>query len=159
VFASVAVVAAFTAVPAVAAEAASSPGTSAAAGLAGAFEAARHIPAADLAGVRAGTLHTGSSDGREWAIASFTPARAAVQKAAADFQDGAATGVFTKKNGTWRLVQSGLYGCAAGIRRSAPHQPARRARRRSEPWPRCRPRPAPLPGRQQPPRRRPGRPG
>jgi PKD domain-containing protein/CHAP domain-containing protein len=115
VFASVAVVAAFTAVPAVAAEAASSPGTSAAAGLAGAFEAARHIPAADLAGVRAGTLHTGSSDGREWAIASFTPARAAVQKVAADFQDGAATGVFTKKNGTWRLVQSGLYGCAAGL--------------------------------------------
>jgi hypothetical protein len=115
--ASLAVVAAFTAVPAVAAEAeaASSPGTSAAAALTGAFEAARHVPAADVDDIRAGTLHVGSAGGREWAIASFAPTRSAAQQVGADFQDGAATGVFTESHGTWRLVQSGLYGCGDGL--------------------------------------------
>jgi PKD domain/CHAP domain len=113
--ASLVVFAAVTAVPAAAAQAASSPTPSAAAGLAGAFEAARHIPAADVDGIRAGTLHVGSAGGREWAIASFSPARSAVQKVAAEFQDGAATGVFTRSGGSWRLVQSGLYGCGDGL--------------------------------------------
>jgi PKD domain/CHAP domain len=111
--ASLAIVSAFTAVPA--AEAAPAPGTSAAAALTGAFEAARHVPAADVAGIRAGTLHVGSAVGREWAIASFAPTRSAAQKVGVDFQDGAATGVFARSRGTWRLVQSGLYGCGDGL--------------------------------------------
>ena len=85
------------------------------AALTGAFEAARHVPAADVAGIRAGTLHVGSASGREWAIATFTPTKPAAQKAGTDFQDGAATGVFTKSGGTWRLVQAGLYGCGDGL--------------------------------------------
>jgi hypothetical protein len=113
--ASLAVVSALTAVPAAAAQAASSPATSTAAVLTGAFEAARHIPGADVDGIRAGTLHVGSAAGREWAIASFTPSRPAMQKAGTAFQDGAATGVFTRTDGRWRLVQTGLYGCGAGL--------------------------------------------
>jgi hypothetical protein len=109
--ASLVVFSAVTAVPAGAAEAASSPATSAEAVLAGAFEAARHIPAVDVGGIRAGTLHVGSAGGRQWAIASFMPTRSAAQKVAPEFQDGAATGVFTQAHGTWRLVQSGLYSC------------------------------------------------
>ncbi|HEY2574799.1 MAG TPA: PKD domain-containing protein [Streptosporangiaceae bacterium] len=101
--------------PAAAARAASSPATPVSAALKMAFEAARHVPAADVGGIRAGTLHTGSAGGREWAIASFTPARSAAQKAAVSFQDGAATGVFTKTGGTWRLVRTGLYGCGSGL--------------------------------------------
>src|ERR1700728_4682361 len=103
------------AAPAAAASAASSPATSAAASLEGAYEAALHVPAADVGGIRSGTLHTGSAAGREWAIASFTPARSAAKKVAVNFQDGAATGVFTKTGGTWRLVQTGLYGCGDGL--------------------------------------------
>jgi hypothetical protein len=98
-----------------AAQAASSPGTTVSAALKGAFAAQRHLPAADVAGIRAGTLHVGSAQGREWAIASFTPAASAAQKVAAGFQDGAATGVFTESHGTWRLVQTGLYGCGNGL--------------------------------------------
>ena len=113
--ASLVVLAAVTAVPVAAAQAASSPATSAAAALTGAFEAARHVPAADVDGIRAGSLHIGSAGGHEWAIASFMPARSAVRKVAADFQDGAATGVFTEAGGRWRLVQSGLYGCGDGL--------------------------------------------
>jgi hypothetical protein len=113
--ASIAVVSAFTAVPAVAAQAASSPGNPAAAAVTGAFEAARHVPAADVSGVSAGSLRVGSAGGREWAIASFSPTRSAAQKVPADFQDGAATGVFAKTHGTWRLVDSGLYGCGNGL--------------------------------------------
>jgi PKD domain/CHAP domain len=103
------------AAPAGAASAASSPGTSVTASLEGAYEAALHVPAADVAAIRPGTLHTGSASGREWAIASFTPAKSAAKKVAVNFQDGAATGVFTKTHGTWRLVQTGLYGCADGL--------------------------------------------
>jgi PKD domain/CHAP domain len=80
-----------------------------------AFEAARHVPAADVGGIRAGTLHVGSAHGQEWAIASFTPAKAAAPKAAAGFQDGAATGTFIQTRGLWRLVQTGLYGCGNGL--------------------------------------------
>jgi PKD repeat protein len=80
-----------------------------------AFEAARHVPAADVGGIRAGTLHVGSAAGHQWAIASFNPARSLGQKAAASFQDGAATGVFTQSRGIWHLVQTGLYNCARGL--------------------------------------------
>jgi PKD repeat protein len=113
--ASLALISAATAVPMAAAAAASTPAPSVSAALKGAFDAARHIPAADVNGIRAGTLHVGSAGGREWAIAAFTPAKSAVQRAGADFQDGAATGVFTKTGGTWHLTQSGLYGCGNGL--------------------------------------------
>jgi PKD repeat protein len=108
------------AAPAAAAPAVSSPGASAAAAsvssaLQGAFAAARHLPASDLGGVRAGTLHVGSAGGREWAIASFAPAKSAAPKVAAGFQDGAGTGVFSQAHGVWRLVQTGLYGCGNGL--------------------------------------------
>lgn len=77
-----------------------------------AFEAARYVPPADVGGIRPGSLQVGSAGGQEWAIASFTPAKAA---AAVDFQDGAATGVFTERGGGWNLVQTGLYGCGNGL--------------------------------------------
>jgi hypothetical protein len=113
--ASLVVLTAVTAAPVAAANAASSPSTSAAAALTGTFEAARHVPGADVDGIRPDTLHVGSVGGREWAIASFAPTKSAAQKLAADFQDGAATGVFTETHGTWRMVQSGLYGCGNGL--------------------------------------------
>jgi PKD repeat protein len=80
-----------------------------------AFEAARHIPGSAIAGIRAGTMHTGTADGTEWAIASFTPSASASKQLAAGFQDGAATGVFSNQNGQWRLVKTGLYGCGVGL--------------------------------------------
>ena len=80
-----------------------------------AFEAARHISGSAVAGIRAGTLHTGTADGTEWAIASFTPAASAGKQLAAGFQDGAATGVFNMRNGGWHLVDTGLYGCGVGL--------------------------------------------
>jgi PKD domain len=83
--------------------------------LEGAFEAARQLPSADVSGIRAGTLHVGTAAGRQWAIATFTPKKSAVQKVGTSFQDGAATGVFTLTHGTWRLVQTGLYGCGNGL--------------------------------------------
>jgi hypothetical protein len=113
--------AAVTAAPATA-QAASSPpaaaktGSSAvSAALEGAFAAGRHLPAADVAGVRASTLHVGSAAGRQWAIASFIPAKSAAQSVGVGFQDGSATGVFTETHGTWRLVQTGLYVCGDGL--------------------------------------------
>lgn len=114
----VALVSAAVTAPAAAASAASSPPTSVAGSLEGTYEAALHVPAADVAGIRSGTLHTGAAAGREWAIASFTPAASAAKKVAVNFQDGAATGVFTKTggaSGTWHLVQTGLYGCGDGL--------------------------------------------
>jgi hypothetical protein len=101
--------------PASAASAAASPARPVSAALEHAFEAARHVPAADVGGIRAGTLHTGSANGREWATASFNPARKAAAKVASGFQDGAATGVFTESRGVWRLVQTGLYNCGKGL--------------------------------------------
>jgi hypothetical protein len=102
--------------PAESAPAASSPSaTSVTSALTAAFEAGRHLAAADVGGISPGTLHTGSAGGHEWAIASFTPAKSAAQKVAVAFQDGAATGVFTEKGSTWRLVQTGLYGCGNGL--------------------------------------------
>jgi len=101
--------------PAGAARAASSPARPVSAALERAFEAARHVPAADVGGIGAGTLRVGSAAGREWAIASFIPARSAARKVAVGFQDGAATGVFARTAGEWRLVQTGLYGCGDGL--------------------------------------------
>ena len=80
-----------------------------------AFEGGRHVPGSAVGGVRAGTLHTGTADGKQWAIASFVPAKSASQEVAASFQDGGSAGVFTQSDGSWRLVSTGLYGCATGL--------------------------------------------
>jgi hypothetical protein len=117
--AALAMVCAVTAAPTVARAAsslaASSPAAPVPAAVEGAFAAARHLPRADVGGIRASTLHVGSAAGREWAIASFTPAKPVARKVAASFQDGAATGVFTEIHGAWRLVRTGLYGCGDGL--------------------------------------------
>lgn len=91
------------------------PATSVSVSLSRAFEVARDVPAGDVSGIRPGTLHVGSAGGQTWAIATFTPAKGAGRRAATGFQDGAATGVFTRAGGAWRLVQTGLYGCADGL--------------------------------------------
>src|ERR1700728_5366923 len=87
------------AAPPAVARAAPSPATSVTASLEGVYEAALHVPAADVGGIRSGTLHTGSAAGHEWAIASLTPARSAAKRGAVNFQDGAATGVFSNTGG------------------------------------------------------------
>src|ERR1700744_3651529 len=79
-----------------------------------AFAAARHLPASVIGGVRAGTLHQGSASGTDGALASFVPS-ASAGKLAAGFADGAATGVFRRAAGVWRLVRTGPYGCGAGL--------------------------------------------
>jgi PKD repeat protein len=43
------------------------------------------------------------------------PARSAAQKIKDSFQDGAASGVFAEADGSWRLVQTGPYGCGYGL--------------------------------------------
>ena len=85
--------------------------------LAHAFEAGRHahVPGSALGGIRAGTFHTGTAGGRQWAIVTFTPAKSVSPEVATAFQDGGATGVFTKSGGSWQLVSTGLYGCGAGL--------------------------------------------
>ncbi|HEY3953576.1 MAG TPA: PKD domain-containing protein [Streptosporangiaceae bacterium] len=100
---------------ATAASAAASQARPVSAALEHAFEAARHVPAADVGGIRAGTLHVGSAGGREWATASFAPAKAVAPRVAVGFQDGAGTGVFAESRGVWHLVQTGLYNCGKGL--------------------------------------------
>jgi PKD repeat protein len=117
---------AFTAAPATAASHAlphdtgphhTSPAAPESAGLARALAAAAHLPGSAVGGIRAGSLHTGTAGGRDWAIATFLPSATAGQRFATAFQDGAATGVFTRpaQTGAWRLVRTGPYGCAYGL--------------------------------------------
>lgn len=86
------------------------------AALAATYVAARHLPPGTQATIRAGSLHTGTAGGANWAIADFTPAptdSAAVQTA---FQDGASAAVFRQVPGeAWRMVQAGPYGCGFGL--------------------------------------------
>lgn len=91
------------------------PGTVAAA-LAQAWEAGRHVPGSAVAGLRTGTLHTGTADGEQWAIAGFLPARSAKAQVSAAFQDSASTGVFSRSGDKpWHLVGTTLYGCGDGL--------------------------------------------
>jgi hypothetical protein len=92
----------------------SAPG-SAQAALIQSFESGDHVPGSAVGGIRTGSLHVGSADGTEWAIATFVPAKSAGQAAAARFQDGGATGVFSEHDGSWRLVRTGPYGCATEL--------------------------------------------
>jgi hypothetical protein len=113
-------ISAFAAGPAAAAAATTTPATAApasstASALTQAFEASRHIPASAVGGIRTGTLHTGTANGRQWAAASFEPAKSASTEASVAFQDGAASGVFEKAGGAWRLVRAGSGACGAGL--------------------------------------------
>ncbi len=111
-----AVVAALTAAPmAASASTSTGTGTGTAAALTRAFEAARNLPSSAIGGIRAGTLHTGSAGGTEWAIASFSPSASASKQVTAGFQDGGGTGVFRIQNGGWRLSGTTLYGCGEGL--------------------------------------------
>jgi PKD repeat protein len=83
--------------------------------LTAAFAAGRHVSGSEVRGIRAGTLHTGTADGKQWAIATFSPVKTAKPQVATSFQDGGASGVFTKTAGTWRLVSTGYYGCGDGL--------------------------------------------
>ena len=80
-----------------------------------AYVAGRHLPAGSVAGIRAGSLHTASVSGMNWAIAEFTPSASAAPGAAAEFQDGAGIGIFSQRPpGPWGLVHTGPYGCGRG---------------------------------------------
>jgi len=114
VLAALAVVAALTVAPATA-TADPGGGPAQATALTQAFQVARDIPGSAIGGIRPGTLHTGTADGTEWAIASFTPSAAAGKQVATGFQDGGGTGVFNIQNGRWRLVGTGPYGCGDGL--------------------------------------------
>jgi hypothetical protein len=74
---------------------------------AAAYAAFRHIPADDVAGVRAGSVHTGrdASTGTQWATASFFPSGRASSAVLAGFQDGGSAGVFARRAGTgWTMT-------------------------------------------------------
>ena len=80
-----------------------------------AYVAGRHLPAGSVAGIRAGSLHTASVSGMNWAIAEFTPSASAAPGVQAEFQDGAGTGTFSQRPpGPWRLAHTGPYGCGRG---------------------------------------------
>ena len=114
VLAALAVIAALIVAPVTAAADAGG-GPAQATALTQAFQVARDIPGSAIGGVRPGSLHTGTANGTEWAIASFTPSASAGKQVAAGFQDGAGTGVFKIQNGRWRLVGTGPYGCGDGL--------------------------------------------
>jgi PKD domain/CHAP domain len=89
--------------------------TGTAAELTQAFEAGQHLLGSAIGGIRPGTLHTGTAEGTEWAIAAFTPSASASKQVAAGFQDGGGTGVFRIQNDSWRLIGTTLYGCGEGL--------------------------------------------
>jgi hypothetical protein len=91
------------------------PSSSTASALAQAFEVSEKMPGSAIGGVRAGTLRTGTAGGRQWAIASFAPARSVTAAESVAFQDGAGSGVFEKENGEWHLVRSGSTACGEGL--------------------------------------------
>jgi CHAP domain-containing protein/PKD domain-containing protein len=81
-----------------------------------AYLSARHLPAGAVARIRAGSLRTASVAGTQWAIADFTPSASAALGVQSEFQDGGSTGVFSQAPGqSWRLVQTGPYGCGDGL--------------------------------------------
>ncbi len=84
--------------------------------LARVFAAARHLPVSAVGRIRSGSLHTTSMSGATWAIASFLPSQRSPAQLRVQFQDGAGTGVFTRRGSSpWRLVATGPYGCGRGL--------------------------------------------
>jgi hypothetical protein len=79
------------------------------AGLIRAYAAFEGIPAADVGGIRPGSVHTAvTGRGVEWATAGFTPSAAAPRADQIRFQDGGAIGIFTR-HGTaaWKMRRVG----------------------------------------------------
>ena len=91
------------------------PSASTASALAQAFETSQQVPGSVIGGIRAGTMHTGTANGHEWATASFAPAKSVTSAETEAFQDGAASGVFEKTGGAWHLVRSGSTTCGDGL--------------------------------------------
>jgi hypothetical protein len=88
--------------------------------LAAAYASFRHIPAADVSGVSAGSLRTSyvRTARTYWATASFLPSARASAKVLLGFQDGASTGVFSRRGTSrWRMVEYGSQpaGCSASL--------------------------------------------
>lgn len=120
-----------------------------AAGLTAAWAEARHVPTAAVAGIRPGTLHVaGAVRGADWALATLEPSPHAPVQARNSFQDGAATGLFTRRGrGPWHVVALGpeqgtcheavpavlrrRWGLAAGSCPSPAHMDAAAARARA----------------------------
>lgn len=80
------------------------------------YATSRHIPAKAVSAIAPGTLHVGSYNGTSWATASFEPAAADDLALQAGFQDGGGSAVFRQDaQGEWEVVDTGLYGCGAGL--------------------------------------------
>ena len=76
--------------------------------LTAAYAAFRHIPVSDVAGIQTGSIHAATLSGREWATASFLPARQASLKIQVGFQDGGSIGVFTRRgHAAWTMRSVG----------------------------------------------------
>jgi hypothetical protein len=91
---------------------AATPGTTVSAAgrarLTAAYAAFRHIPVSDVAGIQTGSIHAAMVSGREWATASFLPARKISLKVQVGFQDGGSIGVFTRRGHTaWTMRSVG----------------------------------------------------
>jgi hypothetical protein len=88
-----------------------------------AYAAARHVPARAIGEIRAGTLHTGSYNGTNWATAEFQPATSDSTSLQTAFQDGASGAVFSQNaQGDWEVVDTGSYGCGYGLPSSLAQQ-------------------------------------
>jgi hypothetical protein len=84
-----------------------------------AYEAYVHIPPADVTGLARGSLYYAYDPAAStyWALASFVPSAAAPQNVLVGFQDGGATGLFTKAGrGTWQVRQGGVPGICAELK-------------------------------------------
>ncbi|HEY1705669.1 MAG TPA: PKD domain-containing protein [Trebonia sp.] len=101
--------------PAKASAAKAAPASTTASALKQAFETGQKIPGSAIGGISADTLHTGSANGHQWAVASFEPAKSVTEQQAVAFQDGAASGVFEETAGVWHLVRSGSNACGTGL--------------------------------------------
>jgi CHAP domain len=91
------------------------------------YAAARHIRPADIAGLRPGSLreHHQASTRTWWATAGFLPRHADPARVLDGFQDGAATVVFTRRDGgRWRILRtagSRPLGCRGALPASVQH--------------------------------------
>lgn len=90
------------------------------------FAKYRGIPVADIGSIaRGAVLGPRASDGRDWVMISFQPTSRAPVAEKVKFQDGAGTGVFTRKAGdAWTMA--GVSGAPAGCGTRIP-LPVRRA--------------------------------
>ena len=86
--------------------------------LMGLYAAYRHIPVISIAPESAQVLAARQGNGTAWAMVRWQPSARAGQTAAAGFQDGAGTGIFTRRRGgAWTVAGLGEQpsGCAVRI--------------------------------------------